>query len=322
MRGLLTRVVLTAPRRRRPRPRSSSRPPYADTTCRRSTRRPGKCLIWIEVPGTPGTPGEPGDDGPKDTGTGAACYWDGTDQGHHASLRPGRCPAHRPHGYWSNGYHCYIRPFDPQPPAGDPSWQGHEPGDGAVYNCYQPQTGLLITSGRRTRRPDSGTGPTPREVAQIAIDQMKLSAINIGIAPEPGPDSIGLVGMPVWMWAKDPNDHTVRPDHRERLGRRHHDHGDREGPARSPGTWATAPRSSATRRARRTSRRTGGRTPPTAATPTRSRARTRPDDAYTVTATSSWVITWSGAGQTGTIRLDGLNRSTQIRIGEAQVLVN
>jgi hypothetical protein len=46
------------------------------------------------------------------------------------------------------------------------------------------------------------------------------------------------------------------------------------------------------------------------------------DDAYTVTATSSWVITWSGAGQTGTIRLDGLNRSTQIRIGEAQVLVN
>jgi len=47
-----------------------------------------------------------------------------------------------------------------------------------------------------------------------------------------------------------------------------------------------------------------------------------PDDAYTVTATSSWVITWSGAGQTGTIRLDDLNRSTQIRIGEAQVLVN
>ena len=46
------------------------------------------------------------------------------------------------------------------------------------------------------------------------------------------------------------------------------------------------------------------------------------DGAYTVTATSSWVITWSGAGQTGTIRLDGLKRSTQIRIGEAQVLVN
>ena len=45
-------------------------------------------------------------------------------------------------------------------------------------------------------------------------------------------------------------------------------------------------------------------------------------DVYTVTATSSWVITWSGAGQTGTIRLNGLNRSTQIRIGEAQVLVN
>jgi hypothetical protein len=47
-----------------------------------------------------------------------------------------------------------------------------------------------------------------------------------------------------------------------------------------------------------------------------------PGEAYTVTATSNWVITWSGAGQTGTIRLNGLNRSTQIRIGEAQVLVS
>jgi hypothetical protein len=48
----------------------------------------------------------------------------------------------------------------------------------------------------------------------------------------------------------------------------------------------------------------------------------QPDDAYTVTATSSWVVTWAGAGQSGIIRLDGINRTTHIRIGEAQVLVN
>jgi hypothetical protein len=40
-----------------------------------------------------------------------------------------------------------------------------------------------------------------------------------------------------------------------------------------------------------------------------------------VTATSDWVITWSGAGQAGTIRLGGLTRSAEIAIGEAQVLV-
>ena len=33
------------------------------------------------------------------------------------------------------------------------------------------------------------------------------------------------------------------------------------------------------------------------------------------------VVTWSGAGQTGTIRLDGLSRSVKISVGEAQVLV-
>ena len=40
-----------------------------------------------------------------------------------------------------------------------------------------------------------------------------------------------------------------------------------------------------------------------------------------MTATSDWVITWEGAGQTGTIRLNGLTRSVAIAVGEAQVLV-
>jgi len=46
-----------------------------------------------------------------------------------------------------------------------------------------------------------------------------------------------------------------------------------------------------------------------------------PGAKYTVTASSDWVITWEGAGQTGTIRLNGLTRSVHIAIGEAQVLV-
>ena len=54
---------------------------YADTVCQVTDPETGICLIYVEVPGTPGDPGDPGDDGPKDTGTGEACYWDGTDQG-------------------------------------------------------------------------------------------------------------------------------------------------------------------------------------------------------------------------------------------------
>jgi len=48
---------------------------------------------------------------------------------------------------------------------------------------------------------------------------------------------------------------------------------------------------------------------------------TKPDQKFKVTATSDWVITWAGAGQTGTTRLNGLARSVQIAVGEAQVLV-
>jgi hypothetical protein len=47
----------------------------------------------------------------------------------------------------------------------------------------------------------------------------------------------------------------------------------------------------------------------------------KPDDKFTVTATSDWVITWEGAGQIGTIRLNGLVREAQIAVGEVQVLV-
>ena len=40
---------------------------------------------------------------------------------------------------------------------------------------------------------------------------------------------------------------------------------------------------------------------------------------YTVRATSHWVITWSGIGQSGTITMD-LTDSVPVTIGEAQVL--
>ena len=46
-----------------------------------------------------------------------------------------------------------------------------------------------------------------------------------------------------------------------------------------------------------------------------------PDDRFTVTATSEWVVSWEGAGQSGVIRLDGLQRSVRVAVGEAQVLV-
>ena len=292
---------------------------YADTVCQQTNPATGECLIWVEAPGSPSDPGDGGSDGPKDTGTGSACYWDGTQQGI-SNPPPGPVPCSKGNGYWSNGYNCYISAVDPQPPAGDPSWQGHDPGDGAVYNCYQPQTDLLIMVWSADPPPNSGAGPTPREVAQLAIADMQLRAIDIGITPEPGEDSIGIVGMPVWMWAANPDSHTVGPITESasaggitvtataKLQKITWDMGDGSMvTCTTPGTPYKAAY--------------GNTKSPDCGHVYEKSSSTKSGGKYTVTATSDWVITWEGAGQTGTIRLNGLTRSVAIAVGEAQVLV-
>ncbi|WP_244929236.1 hypothetical protein [Nocardioides sp. W7] len=293
---------------------------YADPTCAHVNPATGVCVVYVEAPPAPSNPATPEDNGPEDSGSGAACYWDPSKQGV-GGPSAGPVPCTSEYGFWSNAYNCYLKLADPQPPAGDPNWQGHEPGDGAVYTCFQPQTSMLVYIWSLDTPEGSGAGPSPRDVAELAVKQMNLSAINIGIAPKPGPDSVGLVGMPVWMWVQSPDEHTFGPI---------------TATASAGGMTITA-----TARVLRVTWDMGDGTEVVcerAGTPylpsygrkdspdcghvyERSSAR-EPDEAYTVTATSSWVITWSGAGQTGTIRLNGLNRSTQIQIGEAQVLVN
>lgn len=292
---------------------------YADTVCQVTDPQTGHCLIWIEVPGDHGNPGDPGDDRPKDTGSGKTCYWDGRPQ-NIFDPPPGPVPCDSEYGYWSNGWNCYVRALDPQPPANDPGWNGHEPGDGDVYSCYQPQTDLLIHVWSQDPPPDSGAGPIPRDVAQIAIEQMNLTTIDIGIAPEPGADRIGLVGMPVWMWAQEPDSHTF-------------------GPATASAsvggitvtatarvhkiTWVMGDGHEVVCRTAGTPYQPsyGKKSSPDCGHTYETSSATKPGGKFTVTAVSDWVVTWEGAGQSGTIRLNGLQRSVDIAVGEAQVLV-
>jgi len=43
--------------------------------------------------------------------------------------------------------------------------------------------------------------------------------------------------------------------------------------------------------------------------------------AYTVTATTTWAVTWSGGGETGALTVTR-SSTAQVRIGELQVLVS
>lgn len=294
-------------------------PAGADTICQVSDPLTGKCRVWIEVPADPGGGDAPSDDGPRDSGSGASCVWDGTKHGI-PKPPPGPVPCSTDFGYWSNALSCYVRLADPQPAAGDPAWQGHEPGDGNVYECWQPQTDLQIQMWLAIPPPNSGAGPTPREVAQVAVDQMDLRAVDIGIVPEPGPDRIGIVGMPVWMWVNEPDDHTWGPISATASA----------GGISITATarvesiqWNMGDGTKVTCRNKGTAYKSayGRSKSPTCGHTYETQSAGEPGDKFTVTATSSWVVSWEGAGQSGTIRLNGLQRSVRVAVGEAQVLV-
>lgn len=255
----------------------------------------GKCALWIRDPGDPGGPGDPIEPPP---GGG------GDDGG----------PDYDP---------CTYNVLQPQPPAGDPKWAGHSPGEGAVYEkvCPRPDGAfggyrisyLFVPNGDP---PPVGVPIDPRVLAEQAIASMVMLAPEIRTAPPQGSDS-GLVGLPVWLWTERGENVT----------------GPVEASASAGGVtvvavgevaqivWAMGDGQSVT---------CGAGTPYPAGSDGES-----PDCGYTyqsasanhvagggpwpITATSTWTITWSGGGESGTETLE-LTSTGELLIRELYVL--
>jgi hypothetical protein len=222
-------------------------------------------------------------------------------------------------GSWSNELSCYLSPMANQPPAGDPAWEGRDPADGGtIYEC---RSDVVPPFFRTVWLADPPEAPTiaPGEVARMAVEQMDLQAIRIGIAPAPG--TVGIVGLPTWLWVDGADATTFGPIART---------------ASAGGVTVTA-----TARVRQIDWNLGDGTTLTCATPgTPYQPRfgtdpspdcghtytqdsgNQPGGVFTVSATSTWVVEWEGAGQQGTITLDGLTSEVTVTIGEAQVLVS
>lgn len=150
-------------------------------------------------------------------------------------------------------------------------------------------------------------------LAARAVAQMGLHAIDIGIVPEPKQGSVGIIGLPTWMWVADPSPSTTGPITRSVSER---------------GFTVTA-----TAKATRVVWRMGdgatvsclgrgtpykdsyGRQP----SPNCGHTYTK-SGRYTVQATSYWTVEWEGIGQTGEIPLD-FTADTAITMGESQVIV-
>ena len=298
-------------------------PAMAAAECKEFDNRTGECLIYIEIPGSPGGPGAPAPVDPapgEGSGGGGPAAAQCVDDLLHVPPAAVECTSI--YGYWSNELDGYVRLVDPQPPIDSPLWEGNT--DGAVYHLtYSAGTTLPGTGGGDfwSATPPAGPAapPDPAVLAQQALAAMQLQAIEIGIVPEAAPGSMGLVGLPTWMWVDQPAENTYGPISRT---------------VAAGGVSVTA-----TAKVRNVVWSMGdGRsvTCTTAGTPyadsygresspdcghtyTRTSAG-QPGGAYTVAATSSWTITWTGGGQTGTIDNISFTQEAQVRIGELQVI--
>src|SRR4051794_3846682 len=218
---------------------------------------------------------------------------------------------------------CTYVVADPQPWAGHPVWAGHGPADGTIwmYACPRPAGfGSGLWSGL-VFLPNGAAAPAappvdPRALAQQAIDSMTLRAPEIEMAPPPGSAS-GLVGLPVWMWGERSPDTTgparasasaggVTVTAVAEVGRVVWDMGDGTtvvcgaGTPYPPGAEGESPDCGHVY-AEASSRHVPGGGP------------------WPITATSTWTVTWSGGGLSGTESLE-LSSSAELFVGELHVL--
>jgi len=210
---------------------------------------------------------------------------------------------------------CTYKKLDPQPPADSLDWEGHKPGDGAVYteSCTTDGGLFTVTKNVWAATPPGPAAVDPAVLAQQAVDQMVLRGPQIGITPKPG--GMGLVGMPVYLWTE------TGPE----------TYGPNVASASAGGITVTA----TAKVARIVWQMGDGKTVTctTPGTPYKASygARPSPDcghrytkastaGAYHVVATSTWAIDWQAStGQSGQLT-QTRQSSVDIRVGELQAV--
>ncbi|MGW7570789.1 ATP/GTP-binding protein [Streptomyces tendae] len=212
---------------------------------------------------------------------------------------------------------CVYKLADPQPPAGSLDWEGHKPGDGAVYEqtCgWEGLDGNTITRMVWLAEPPPQEGVDPAVLAQRAVDSMTLLGPDIA-----SPRAAGkyTVGVPMWMWVNQ-SATTYGPNTASASA----------GGVTITATakvseiaWAMGDGSSVTCN--------GPGTPYTssegmAQSPTCGHVYSKTSAGaksgkFPVTATSTWTINWQGGGQAGQLN-EVRQTNVQVAVGEVQVV--
>jgi hypothetical protein len=229
------------------------------------------------------------------------------------------------YGYYNVDTECFYMKERPQPTATDPIWDGHAPTDGAIYHlhCLAAGGGLftVVDSGLMwlaAPPPGTATGPSPAQVAAEALADLTVGAPEIGTAPQT--TGHGLVGLPVWLWSAR-NTNTWGPIPISKTDRAITvnveadaqyivwDMGDGHAvTCGNPGTSFALDSDSTSS--------------PTCGYRYVAPSRNQPGGAYTVTATTHWLVTWTAnTGDGGTLSTD-VPSTTTITIDELEVVTS
>ncbi|MBP2407310.1 hypothetical protein [Brachybacterium fresconis] len=160
--------------------------------------------------------------------------------------------------------------------------------------------------------------PSPAEVAQTAVSQMHLVAPQIASAPN-DPDTLGAVGLPVWLWVANPGPTTTGPNSTSATA------GDVTVTATATFSGMTIDMGDGT-----TIECTGPGTEypgtgieesPDCGHVYEQMSDDQPGGLYTVNITAHWAVDWeSNSGEGGQIPVD-LTTDKQLRIGSYQSVV-
>ena len=223
-------------------------------------------------------------------------------------------------GVWSSANQCYLKATDPQPEKSDSVWMGRT--EGTMYDCTRGVGAGPVNMSLPLVWMDSAPAlppPDPEVLAQRAIASIGFRGIEMGTGPETlefNPDSLGAVGLPVWLWAESTSPNTTGP------------------------VSASASERGFTVSVRATMTDIvwdlgdGGQTitcgigvrfdprmmnPDTPVACGRQQGYQKQVE-YTITATSRWQVEWNGIGESGVIPIEATSSGT-VRIGEIQVVV-
>lgn len=222
-------------------------------------------------------------------------------------------------GVWSSSHQCYLK-VSPTQDRDLPLWMGRT--EGAIYDCTSAIGGLMVTAS--SYQIWLATAPTlpppdPEVLARRAIASINFRGIDLGIAPEPletSPNSLGAVGLPVWLWSDSTGPNVTGPVSASASER---------GFTVTVQATMTKIEWSLGDGSPSFSCGIGQRFDPRTMNPDTpvvcgSQRGYQKQGEYQITATSNWQVQWSGIGESGTIPIQAVSAGT-VRIGEIQVVV-